>query len=220
MSRTEGVIHLGVCPRKNDGSIDLKPELDCYFQWHSVGYKAYAEVIKSVMRGREYYAAVRETDKVEKTVKVYAVAGKVYLKRITQKQPNKSVQSYTFEYFEEKLNPRFYNCPASILNLLEEPENDNARQWRLNCMRYAEHQHDMFNISNLPLGSIIEVHHVDTNNQPTSTRFELKESDFQFKRPWWNQMSDDGVSRYVSKKVLKQLEQAGKVNDLRYGNGS
>ncbi len=213
MSLVEGVVNICNCPRKNNGDIDFKPHLDCYFSWHSIGYRQYAEVLKSVIINREYYAAVRETDKEAGTVKVYAGIGKFEVIRLKR---GYFEQKFKFNYYTDRENPKLYNCPNSILKMLDEPENDNARKWRNACKQYAEKKHDMFHMSNLPLGSIIEITLKDGHQE----LYELKESDFQFRRPWWGRVTEDGVNQYCPKKYIKQLEEVGRVKLVRYGYGS
>jgi hypothetical protein len=213
MSLMNGVINIYDCPRKNNGDIDFKPALDCYFSWHSIGYRQYAEVLKSVVINREYYAAVRETDKENGTVIVYAGIGKIEFERLKR---GSSEQKFRFHYFTDRENPNYYNCPTSILKMLDEPENENARQWRMACQQHSDKKHDMFNTSNLPLGSIIEI----TLKSGTKDLYELRDSDFQFRKPWWCKVSEDGVYQYCPKKYVKQLENDGRVKVVRYGYGN
>lgn len=72
MSLVEGAYKYFLLSTKEKGDIDFKPLLTCYFSWHSIGYRQYAEVLKSVIISREYRVAVRETDKKVGTVKVHA----------------------------------------------------------------------------------------------------------------------------------------------------
>lgn len=217
MSTIEGVIDLYTCTRTNSGEINLLEYLDCYSNWHNVGRTVYSEVLKSAMHSREYYAAVRETNKENNTVKVYAVIGKVEFLRKKNKRGSR-YRYFSFTYFTEDFNPRWHNCPKSILKVLEEPNSDNARLWRQACLQTAEKKHDMFSVMNLPIGSIVEVMLKQGETYETQ-QFELKEEAFQFRRSWWCRIDTD-VNQYCPKKMMKRLEELGRIRVMRYGSGA
>ena len=218
MSYVDGVINEFYCERKNNGDINFKPALDCYFQWHSIGWKAYSEVIKSVVRSREYYAVVKETNKETKEIKVFAVAGKVEFQKRKPTQPSSELK-YRFTYYLESSNPKWCNCPISLLKLLEEPENDQARLWRKRCEQANKDKRSSMNTANLPLGSIVELTFKTHNGTYETEQYQLVEPNFQFRKPWWCKVVDGeaDMSGYCPKKILKSLEDRGQVRVVRYG---
>lgn len=80
-------------------------------------------VVKSSIRGSEYYAAIRLT----KTGKVF---GLVCLVRVD----NNDYFNITYKDMDESCGPFYYNCPKSIIALLSPTDNKNALKWREKCL--------------------------------------------------------------------------------------
>lgn len=84
-------------------------------------------VLRSSMVGQVYYAAVQTYD-AERPKTVFAVVC------LTRWNP-KARDGYIFGYkdMDESCGPYETKCPAAILDLLSEPPNDHAREWRARC---------------------------------------------------------------------------------------
>jgi hypothetical protein len=82
--------------------------------------------LKSAIKFKVAYAAVETIDKKTGTREVWAA---VYLLNYTRSN------DYNFGYKDqdESLGPFDRKCPASILELLTAPCNENAAQWRQRC---------------------------------------------------------------------------------------
>lgn len=74
-------------------------------------------VLKSMMRGTVYYAAVKHGNDIFGTVaKTYLDQGELI-----------------FDLISEDEGPYYTECPVSILKMLTPTENEYAKQWRDNC---------------------------------------------------------------------------------------
>ncbi|MBA4307720.1 DUF6927 domain-containing protein [Sphingorhabdus buctiana] len=84
-------------------------------------------VLRSSMVGQVYYAAVENYD-ADSSKSVFAVVC------LTRWNP-KARDGYIFAYkdMDESCGPNECQCPARILDLLTEPANDYAREWRARC---------------------------------------------------------------------------------------
>lgn len=145
-----------------NGTVDQKAECDAYFLEGL--NRGYYEILKSVMVGREYYAAVRclKSPKLTfneqgKTIKVKDANGKL----VYEDMPNQPVWAavyltsvdmsnyYNFSYKDmtEEMGPSYYNCPDSILKLLSPTLSESASAWREKCKESNEHKKRLSNLS-------------------------------------------------------------------------
>jgi hypothetical protein len=88
-----------------------------------MGEEFVARVIDTVRYGTVIYAAVRGRDNEEEVWGLVLLAerreGLLFTKPVS-----------------EDMGPFAYRCPARILDLLTEPSNDHARQWRERCREH------------------------------------------------------------------------------------
>jgi len=105
---------------------NVRQDLDDNRTWTSE--RGTYRVLKSaIVRMREYYAAVEFIDKAGSRTVFCSVAMLDFRPR--------DPEGYTFgkKDMDETMGPNIDNCPAAILDLLTEPENDWARDWRIRC---------------------------------------------------------------------------------------
>lgn len=112
------------------GKIDRKAECDAYFlEGHNRGH---FDVLKSVVIGSVYYAAIKnrmrylgESDSYEPIDdgKVWCA---IFLTSI-------SGNNFSYKDMDETMIPCYYDCPESILKLLSDTNNENALEYRRLC---------------------------------------------------------------------------------------
>lgn len=159
------------------GKIDRKHECDKVYSGETDKY--IWKVLKSVMVGSTYYAAVEKTDKLTGKSKVFAGVC------LTQVDKNE----FYYKDMDESMGPEA-KCPNSILKLLTEPEFESSREWRERCRAYNARP----NPGKLPVGSVIEF---ELNGQ--TYRATKCAPAYQFKTPWWST-----GSRYVKKNQIPE----------------
>lgn len=96
------------------------------------------EVLDSSLYGKtEYYAAIRSTDRETGKSMVFALIALVSYK------PN-DPDGYTLGWKEmsERSGPYCFNCPARILDMLDDTDNPNATEWRKRCREYPAEQRE------------------------------------------------------------------------------
>lgn len=166
--------------------------------------RGYYKVLKSVMVGSVYYAAVQslkrytdqvdeEGNRIEEDIpqterRVWAA---VFLTRVSSRE------YYNFYYkdMSEDCGPCECQCPVSILNILSETDSEYARDWRKQCRQYHDARKSPDTMSNLPVGSIISF--IDRRGQ---THICIKHSPaYQFKRAFWYSSENN---KYIPKKYI------------------
>lgn len=167
---------------KPNGSVDRKKEMDAYFTWTEENKKV--SVLKSTMKGRVYYAAIKVESETENTV-----VGTVAL--TCGQDPNDPYFNFGCKIISEDMGPNESHCPKSILALLSPTENEYALAWRERCMKNAEKQP----LSKLPVGTIIQF--TDWNGNKITLK-KLPPA-YQFKRNWWWRV---GTNNYFSTKNI------------------
>lgn len=169
------------------GKVDRKAECDAYFlEGHNRGH---FDVLKSVVIGSVYYAAIKnrmrylgESDSYEPIDdgKVWCA---IFLTSI-------SGNNFSYKDMDETMIPCYYDCPESILKLLSDTNNENALEYRRLC-REKKKEKKKRSLSALPVGTVIKWKIGETE------RVAYKhEAAYQFKRPFWMAMDD---SRYYKK---------------------
>lgn len=155
---------------KANGKVDVKAECDHMF------CKNY-EVIKSCLKGSVYYGALKDSE----TNEIFAVIVKT---------STSCADGFNFGYKEmdETCGPYECDCPDSILDLLTEPENEWAKEWREKCRMNNKAKKKL---SNLPVGSVIRFKIRDTEYE-----IEKRSPNRQFKTNWWKVI---GENKYYSK---------------------
>jgi len=163
-----------------NGKIDRKKEMDKQYTWENDAAKVC--VVKSVMKGSTYYAAIEHLEKSSGERTVHGVVG---LTRIDAKD----YCNFGCKTMGESMEPFYYDCPKSILDLLTETDNENALNWRAKCRENA----DKPTIGKLAIGTIIEF-----NAFGRTYRAEKMSPNHQFKTAWW--LCDNG--KYMPKKYI------------------
>lgn len=165
-----------------NGKIDRKAEMDEKFNWTEGERKV--SVLKSVMRGSVYYAAVRSQNESNGTDKTVAV---VCLTSTNMKD----YTNFGYKDMDETMGPGPSNCPKSILDLLTPTDSEWANEWRDRCRKNLERNRAK---KPLPVGTIIEI---EWNGE--KRRLERMAPNHQFRRPWWLVL---GMSRYIPARYL------------------
>ena len=173
------------CYLKIDSNKPLKDELDrAIVQSYENAYYL-MKVLKSKIKGREYYAAVRveEDDQPREIV--------CFVAEIIEINCDNTVQILITN--EENL-PKFRSCPVEILDMLTEASCANAVKWRRICYFNAENPA----LGKLPVGTRIRL--VDTEIYLVCI-----EPRFRFKTKWWvvENSYSQGRYRYAGKKHIK-----------------
>ena len=126
---------------KRNGKIDVKAEIERKID-------SEYRVLKSSVVGSAYYAAVQEPNG--------NVSGHVVLFNTD------GDGSFNFgtKFMDETMGPCYYDCPKSILNLLTETDNEEAKAWRIKCAtrnaQKARERDKVKRLKNLPLNTVIE----------------------------------------------------------------
>lgn len=128
-----------------NGRVDRKAECDKVI--NSQTETRTDTVLKSVMKGTTYYAAV-ETIK-NGTREVWAA---VFLTSSDKKDP---YWNFGYKDMDETMGPYKYDCPARILDLLTPTDNAAANYWRNECRRQAEIKKDD-TLNKLPIGAMVK----------------------------------------------------------------
>ena len=94
---------------------------------------------------------------------------------------------FYYKDMDESSGPYAYDCPKSILDLLSPTTNEFALNWRRKCYANIERKKDKNSLSNLPLGTIIEVIlPFDLNHYAKGEKIQLtKEKFWHNNRTFW-----------------------------------
>lgn len=98
-------------------------------------------IVKSVMVGSVYYAAIRE-----KNGRIWAAIVPTKIKR------GNYIHNFWYKEMAETMDLCCYDCPAAILDVLTPTENEHALTWRETCRRYNTRKYKMHR---LPVGTVI-----------------------------------------------------------------
>lgn len=138
-----------------DGEIDRKAECDAYFEKGL--NEGHFKVVKSVLIGSVYYAAVQNLTKAikieDKVIYIPTdkkrIFGVVILTRVIRKE----YYNFSYKVMDESMGPCYYDCPKYILDCLTETEYEYAINWRNKC---REHTKKKNQLNSLKPGSIIK----------------------------------------------------------------
>lgn len=169
---------------KQSGDIDRKAECDGYFlEGLNSGYY---RVLKSVMVGSVYYAAVQSLKKYvgkdENGNSIYEdeQCADVWAAVILTQVDRNDYFNFAYKVMDESMGPCYYDCPASILKLLSPTDSGYALAWRENCRQKMEQKKSPTALSNLPIGAKIQIKRGD------EIKTYVKHAPaYQFKRPFW-----------------------------------
>ena len=165
-----------------DGKINRKAECDNLYNCETDKY--IWKVLKSVIVGSTYYAAVEKTDKDTGKSKIFAG---VCLTSVD----NSDWHNFSYKDMDESVGPFESKCPNSILNLLTETKYEYANEWRERCRKYNAKP----KFGKLPIGTVIEFELNGKMYQATKHR-----PAYQFKTPFW--MMENG--NYIKKKQIPE----------------
>lgn len=171
------------CYRAN-GSIDRRAQCDNEHTWDYEGRRS--RVLKSAMVGSVYYAALEITEKDGSR----RVIGCVDVTRVD----NSQYCNFIMKSMSEDMEPYFYDCPASILDLLTPREDADALRWREKCREKLRRKKEQPQLGKLPIGTVIEC---EINGE--TMRFIKSAPCYQFKTPFW--ANERG---YISKKYIPE----------------
>lgn len=79
----------------------------------------WATIVKDALVGTTYYAAMKSTD-----------TGEIWALIVLTSTEN---GDFRYKDMSEDMEPYYYDCPVSILNLLSPVANENALEWRRKC---------------------------------------------------------------------------------------
>lgn len=108
------------------------------------------EVLKSALVGAHIWFAIKCTRKDTGWSHVFAAVA------LTNYDPKEKY--FYIKLVEESSGPYHYDCPKGILNMLSEPENDWAREWREKCIKSRAQGSKL---SKLPFGTVMELHNAE-----------------------------------------------------------
>lgn len=169
----------------NNGSIDRKATLDDEFKGWENSNGAKTENIKSAMHGTTYYSAMKTTQ-ADGSFEIWALIV------LTSVKDN----MFYYKEMDETEIPYNYDCPASILNLLTETDNENANTWRNMCKEAKEAKKNSW-LKKLPIGGRI----VYTTYNGDKKILVKHPAAYQFKTWFWYCPS---TGQYVKKNVINE----------------
>ena len=152
---------------KKNGEIDRKAELD--YELFRGGEETH-KLLRSAVVGSVYYAAVEHP-------RGY-VYGLVVLTRSDRSMKNGC--NFFYKEMSEDMGSWYYDCPTSILDMLSETDDEYALNWRMNCRKKSEQKKSRTSLSNLPVGTRIQV-----SRGGAVVTLEKHAPAYQFKRPFW-----------------------------------
>lgn len=180
---------------KANGTIDKKAECDAYFMEGL--NRGHFEVLKSVMKGNTYYAAVQnKLRKIDNHVYKPIENGDVWAAIFLVGINNNDYYNFAYKDMDETCGPCYYDCPKSILNLLTPTDNEYANEWRTKCLEKAKQP----KLSDLPIGTMIKF----TDWSGKEHRVYKHAPSYQFKRPFW--IYEDGCSYCKANKIPENWE--------------
>lgn len=159
------------------GAVDRKKECDLMVNVENDKRKQ--TVLKSVMVGSTYYAAVEDIHKETNERMVFAIV-------ILTSSDKANGYNFGYKDLDEFMGPCASKCPNSILDLLSPTDHEGALAWRERCRKFNSTKP----LSALPIGTMIQYKRGDGE-----TRRLIKCSpNHQFKRPWWYCPDDNTYS--------------------------
>lgn len=114
----------------------VKEHMDAKFTWstESITTRVLDSAIVNI---REYYAAVERKHKDTGEVEVFAAVCKLHYSRT----------EFGYKDMDESAGPAIRNCPRHILELLTEPYNAYAEEWRDDCWAKIRRLNDLPRLS-------------------------------------------------------------------------
>lgn len=172
-----------------NGKVDRVAEIKSHFEQNE-NYN----VLKASSVGSTIYLAVERIVNEEKVV--FAA---VYLTSINMKD----YYNFSYKDMDETVGPCQRECPESILKLLTPTDNEWANEWRNDCWenvrKKKEKKKDPNSLSNLPVGSVIEIKYWEDD----IPYLELEKINYsRYKKPIW--YSSKTGYRYSAKTIEHQ----------------
>jgi len=186
-----------------NGQINRKAECDAYFEKGL--NRGHYKIVKSVLKGSVYYAAVATLRRTAKDA-----AGRVlkdeYGDPIYEDIPENEqvvhgvvILTYVrnriyfgYKGISETMGPSECRCPKSVLNKLSETTDADALDWRERCRKNLASP----SLSQLPIGT--EISFMRNGNTVVLRKAAPA---YQFKTPFW---INDATFQYVKKKNLPE----------------
>ena len=195
-----------------NGKVDRKAECDAYFLEGL--NRGHYEVVKSVMHGAIYYAAVKHLVKYVGRdgdgKSIYEPLPKedqiTFAAVFVTSVDNNDYYNFSYKDMEESMGPCYYDCPISILNMLSPTDSEFANNWRETCRQKAKGANKL--LRNLPIGARIKVTMpFDTRLYKKGDRIELQKYKLAYGNAFWR------TANYVkfTQRLMKILEESGAV---------
>ena len=146
--------------------------------------------LKGVAVGKVVYLAVEETDKVTNKKEVFAVVAET---KVCSDYFNFGMKSNC-----ETAGPCFYDCPASILDLLTPTSSEWANEWREKCRQNIQSKKEQINLSKCEIGTKILIQDPKTSSSVILEKYRP----FNKKRAIWVDFSSN---RYFPMSYLYQI---------------
>ena len=140
-----------------NGTVDRKKECDEY--WEGGLNRGNFKVIKSIMIGSTYYAAITSLKKstIDGIVDIPNNEQEIFAVVFLTSVKMKDYYNFSYKDMDETCGPNKHDCPKSILNLLSPTDNEYASRWRNKCWENIEKKNNPNSLNQLPEQSIIEV---------------------------------------------------------------
>lgn len=144
------------------GMVDRKAEIaDLYTERY--------KIVKSVFVGSVCYVALKDTE-----------TGTIVADVVHTHTDNKDYFNFGYKAISETCGPCEDDCPASILNILSDTDDEDALDWRRRCRENIEKKKSPAALKNLAIGSTIKC----TIGKKEFTLQKMAPNR-QFKRAWW-----------------------------------
>lgn len=111
------------------------------------GVKGQDKVLCSCMKGNVYYAVIERTWEDDTPREVWAAVAH------TNYSPKSKHDNFAIKEIDETMGPYDLDMPEKYLDMLTEPYNDFAREWREKCRAQIAHKKAL---NNVPVGKSIK----------------------------------------------------------------
>ena len=94
------------------------------------GVKGQDKVLCSCMKGNIYYAVIERTWEDDTPREVWAAVARIHY------SPKAKYDNFAIKEIDETMGPYYYDMPEKYLDMLTEPYNDWAKEWRKKCREH------------------------------------------------------------------------------------
>ncbi len=190
------------------GKVDRKAECDAYFlEGPDAGFY---QVLKSVMVGSVYYAAVKQLkrcisserlpDGTYPSEEIPEEERHVWAAVFLTSTDSRDYYNFSYKDMSEDMGPCESECPEAILKLLDPTDSQWANEWRERCWENAKRKKSPDALPNLPVGAVIRY----TQNDGSVVELLKHQPAYRFRKPFWYR-AENGT--YVpSKRIPRNYE--------------